>query len=491
MNVRPDDLESHLEAISSAVWPLSIGGESRVGAGENTPIENPSTGQRLASVQSASADDVDDAVHAAEAAAGPWGALAPSERARLVRRLADALEAHAEELAWLDTLDAGLPLWMMRIDVATGIQRMRMFADFALTLTGQTIPASAGNLHLTFPRPFGVVARIIPFNHPFMFAASKLAAPLMAGNAVILKPSELTPLSALRLGELARDILPPGVLSVLHGGPAVGQRLVRSESIRRIAFTGSHTVGREIQKIGAEVGIKHVSLELGGKNAMIVFDDADVDTAVAAAVKGMNFAFAGQSCGSTSRVFLHHGIAQQFTAKFVRAVNALRVGLPWEPDVQIGPMVTEKQRQRVEGFIQRALDAGAVRLSAEIQVPGGGSFVPPVVFGGVDPHSELGQEEVFGPVVSLFSFEEEDEVLALANGVRYGLTGSIWTNELSRAFRVARGLDAGYVWINDTSTHFPGVPFGGTKLSGAGREESVEELLSYTEITAVNVVISR
>lgn len=491
MNERTEDLESHLSAVSAHAWSLTIGAERRLGRGDLIPIQNPATGERLTAVASASAEDVDDAVASAERAAPAWASMAPLERARIVRDLAGVLEEHAEELAWLDTLDAGLPLWMMRVDAATGIQRMRMFADFALTLTGQTIPASAGNLHLTFPRPFGVVARIIPFNHPFMFAASKLAAPLMAGNTVILKPSELTPLSALRLGELAGETLPEGVLSVLHGGPAVGERLVRSEAIRRIAFTGSHAVGREIQRIGAEVGVKHVSLELGGKNAMIVFEDADVDAAVAAAVKGMNFAFAGQSCGSTSRVLLHDSIAERFTDQFVRAVDDLRIGLPWESGVQIGPMVSAAAQRRVEGFIDRALASGADRLTRPRPSPPDGSFVAPTVFGGVDPRSELGQEEVFGPVVSLFAFSEEEEALALANGVRYGLTGSVWTNDLSRAFRIARGLDTGYVWINDTSTHFPGVPFGGTKLSGVGREESVDEMLSYTETTAVNVVMAR
>ncbi|WP_181157426.1 aldehyde dehydrogenase family protein [Microbacterium sp. MYb62] len=491
MNVRNEELDLHESAIASHHWTLSIGSERRPGRGNALPTLNPSTSRLLAEVASASADDVDDAVSAAVLAAQQWGERSPLDRARLVRDLADVLESHAEELAWLDTLDAGLPLWMMRVDVATGLQRMRMFSDFALGLTGQTIPASAGGVHLTFPRPFGVVARIIPFNHPFMFAASKLAAPLMAGNAVILKPSEQTPLSALRLGELAQGVLPDGVLSVLHGGPPVGERMVRNEAVRRIAFTGSHIVGREIQRIGAESGVKHISLELGGKNAMIVFDDADMEAAVAGAVKGMNFAFVGQSCGSTSRILLHRSVAERFTELFVKAVDDLRVGAPWESDVQVGPMVDAAARQRVEGFIERASAAGAVRLTADRQLPDDGGFVAPTVFRGVDPRSELGQEEVFGPVVSLFTFTEESEAIALANDVRYGLTASVWTNDLSRSFRMARALEAGYIWINDTSTHFPGVPFGGTKLSGAGREESIDELLSYTETTAVNVVMAR
>nr|GLJ71873.1 NAD/NADP-dependent betaine aldehyde dehydrogenase [Agromyces mediolanus] len=398
------------------------------------------------------------------------------------------LERHAEELAWLDTIDAGLPLWMMRIDAATGVERMRLFADLAHSLVGQTIPASAGNLHLTFPEPFGVVARIIPFNHPFMFASSKLAAPLVAGNAVVLKPSELTPLSALRMGELADGVLPPGVFSVVHGGPETGEALVRHPAVSRIAFTGSHQVGRAIQRSGAEVGIKHVSLELGGKNALLLFPDADLDRALASAVKGMNFAFAGQSCGSTSRVLVHESIAEEFTERFARAVAGLRLGRPWEEGVQIGPMVSRRQQDRALGFIERAVAAGAEVLAGGGRGPGDGYAVQPTVLGGVTPELEVATEEVFGPVVSIMTFREEAEAVRIANGVEYGLTGSVWTRDLDRALRVSRALEAGYVWINDTSTHFPGVPFGGVKLSGIGREESVDELLSYTQLRAINVV---
>lgn len=478
--------------IADRSWPLWFGGESRPGGGTPTHVLNPATGGELCTVAAASAADVGEAVERAQAAAPRWGALTPRDRGQAVRALADTLERHAEELAWLDTLDAGLPLWMMRKDAATGIERMRMFADLGLALAGSTIPASAGNLHLTFPEPFGVVARIIPFNHPFMFAASKVAAPLVAGNTVVLKPSELTPLSALRMVELAAGVLPDGVLSVVHGGADVGDALVRHPVIRRIAFTGSHQVGRAIQRSGAEVGIKHVSLELGGKNAMIVFPDADLDAALAAAVKGMNFAFAGQSCGSTSRVLVHDSLLSEFTERYVELVAAVRQGLPWLPGVQIGPMVSAAQRDRVLGFIERARGQGAQLLTGG-DAPadaGSGFFVTPTVFDGVGTEMEIANDEVFGPVVSLFGFADEDAAVQMANDVDYGLTGSVWTRELNLAHRVSRRLQAGYIWINDTSTHFPGVPFGGIKLSGIGREESVDELISYTETKAVNVVLS-
>ncbi|CAA0128097.1 2-formylbenzoate dehydrogenase [Mycolicibacterium vanbaalenii] len=478
--------------VADATWRLRLGAELRKGSGAAAPVLNPANGELLCDIEQASGADVDLAVERGLAAAQAWGNLTPRDRGGAVREFADILEQHQDELAWLDTLDAGLPLWMMRKDAATGIERMRMFADLGLTLSGLTIPASAGNLHLTFLEPFGVVARIIPFNHPFMFAASKVAAPLVAGNAVVLKPSELTPLSALRMAELAQDVLPDGVLSVVHGDADIGDALVRHRGIRRIAFTGSHHVGRAIQRSAAEVGVKHVSLELGGKNAMIVFPDADVDSALQAAVKGMNFAFAGQSCGSTSRILLPESLFASFTERYVSAVTAVNQGLPWTPGVQMGPMVSAAQRDRAIGFIDRARDAGA-RVLAGGGVPadaGAGFFVAPTVLDGVSTDMEIAREEVFGPVVSLVPFSDEDHAVRIANDVDYGLTASVWTRELARAHRVSRRLQAGYIWVNDTSTHFPGVPFGGVKLSGIGREESVDELVSYTETKAVNVVLS-
>ena len=477
------------EWIAAHTWGL--GPDVAEGGGQSHPILNPATGEALCSIRHADGADVERAVAHGKAASADWAARTPRSRAELVRAVADVLERHREELAWLDTLDAGLPLWMMRKDADTGVERMRMFADLGYALTGQTIPASAGNLHLTFPEPFGVVARIIPFNHPFMFAASKVAAPLVAGNTVVLKPSELTPLSALRMAELVEGILPDGVLSVVHGGADVGDALVRHREIRRIAFTGSHQVGRAIQRSAADVGVKHVSLELGGKNAMIVFPDADVDAALTAAVKGMNFAFAGQSCGSTSRVFVHESLLAEFTERYVAAVNAVRQGMPWSPGVQIGPMVSAAQQDRAHGFVERAVAAGAHLLTGGgTPAGGGGFFVTPTVFDGVSAEMEIANEEVFGPVVALFGFSTEDEVVGAANAVEYGLTASVWTRDLSLAHRMSRRLEAGYVWVNDTSTHFPGVPFGGVKMSGIGREESADELLSYTEIKAVNLVLS-
>ncbi|MGF3056474.1 aldehyde dehydrogenase family protein [Microbacterium sp. YY-01] len=487
----PATPEEVISAINNYHWQQLHGSELREGRGEAAPIINPSTKDVLTTIAWATRDDVTAVVNEASDAAAAWAARGPYARAAIVRELADALEKRAEDFAWLDTIDAGLPLWMMRIDIVTGIARMRMFADMAHALTGQSLPGSPQGLHVTTPEPFGVVARIIPFNHPFMFAASKIAAPLVAGNTVVLKPSELTPLSALLLGEVAAEVLPSGVLSVVHGGPDVGDQLVRDKRVHRIAFTGSHGVGRSIQQAGAEVGVKSVSLELGGKNALIAYDDADIDGLIASAVKGMNFAFAGQSCGSTSRLLVQRSIFTEVRDRVAEAVARVRQGLPWEEGVQIGPMISQRQQERALGFIERAREAGAELLvgGSHPTELSSGWYVEPTVLTGMTPDAEIAQEEVFGPVLSIMPFDSEEEAITIANSVDYGLTGSVWTQDIDRAFRTARALEAGYVWINDTSTHFPGVPFGGVKLSGIGREESLEELLSYTQTRAINVVL--
>ncbi len=491
MTAAEQDHRARIDALATSRWSLLVDG-ALVGAasGATYPVTAPWSGSTLAHVPDASADDVGLAVAAAERAAPAWARTDVRERAARVRALADVLDAHADELALLDAADTGVPLWMMLKDLGTAGDRMRMFADWALHLRGETIPSTPRHLHYTERVPFGVVARIIAFNHPGMFAASKVAAPLVAGNVVVLKPSDQTPLSALRLGELWADVLPPGVLQVVSGsGVETGDALVRHPSVRRIAFTGSPTTGRAIQRSAAEVGVKDVSLELGGKNAMVVLPDADLDAAVAGAAKGMNFAFTGQSCGSTSRLLVHRDVADEVTGRVAERIRSLVTGGPLDDGVQMGPLISAAQRDRVDGFVQQALRDGA-HVVAQGEVPDGpGWWFPPTLLGGVDPGSRVAQQEVFGPVLSVLPFDDSDDVVALANGVEYGLTASVWTRDLERAHTLSRAMDAGYVWVNDTSTHFIGMPFGGVKESGVGREESLEELLGYTQVRTVNVVL--
>ncbi|WP_255951844.1 aldehyde dehydrogenase family protein [Streptomyces odontomachi] len=491
-----ESIDTAVTAVADRTWHLVVAGRPRpAGGGRTYDVECPATEAPLARVPDATDEDVDAAVRAAADAGASWRALDVRERGRRLRALAEAVRAHADEFALLDALDSGNPLSAMRGDVEWGAELLELFADFALRLGGAAIPASPGNLHFTRRSPFGVVARIVPFNHPLMFAASKVAAPLMAGNTVVLKPSEITPLSALRFAEIANDILPPGVLSVITGdGPPASRALVRHPLIRRIGFIGSERVGRTIQRDAAEVGVKDVSLELGGKNALIVCPDADLDAAATGIVGGMNFAWSeGQSCGSTSRVLLHTSVAERILPMIRERVSAIRIGPPTDPDTQMGPLASRAQYDKSRHYIEVAAEEGATLFHGGRRPEGDqfarGYYLQPTIFTGVRPGMRIAQEEVFGPVMSVLTYDDLDDAVRIANGVDYGLTASVWTRDVSTALSLTDRLEAGYVWVNGSSRHFWGMPFGGTKSSGLGREESIEELLSYTELKAVNVLV--
>jgi 2-formylbenzoate dehydrogenase len=495
MSTTTDDAITRATAsVAGRDWHLLMGGTPRPAAGGRTyDVECPATETPFAAAPDASADDVDEAVRAAADAAPSWRWVDVRERGRRLRALAEAVRGHADELALLDALDSGNPVSAMRTDVGWGTEVLELFADYASHLGGSTIPATPENLHFTRRAPFGVVARIVPFNHPAMFAAAKIAAPLMAGNTVVLKPSDITPLSALRIAEIAAEILPPGTLSVITGnGAAASSALVRHPLVRRIGFIGSDRVGRIIQRDAAEVGVKEISLELGGKNALIVCPDADLDAAATGIVNGMNFAWSeGQSCGSTSRVLLHTSIADDVLARVTERVAAIRVGSPVDPDTQMGPLASRAQYDKSRYYIDLAAGEGATLAYGGERPPGfdRGYYLQPTIFTGVRPEMRIAQEEVFGPVMSVLTYDHLDEAVAIANGVDYGLTASIWTRDVSTALSLADRVEAGYVWINGSSRHFWGMPFGGTKSSGIGREECIEELQSYTELKAVNVVV--
>jgi len=480
-------------ASGNDVIPMLIGG-SLVGSasGQTMDAVNPATGEVVARVPAGDAEDVQVAYEAAEAAFPEWSEAPPAERALALRTLADVVDAHADELAALDVMDNGSPIKEMRKDVPIATAQLRYFAGLVLQLRGETIPTGPGRLNYTLRQPFGVVARIIPFNHPLMFAAGKIAAPLAAGNAVIMKPSEHTSLSALRLAELANDVLPPGVLNMVTGyGQAVGDALVTHPGIRRLAFIGAATTGRAIQARAAGVAVKHVSLELGGKNPIVVFDDADLEAAVDGAIRGMNFTWQGQSCGSTSRLLVQRDCYDDFVARVGQRIAAMRTGPPLDPASDLGAIVSRPQLDKVLSYIeigrgeQARLVTGGQRLTDGDLAAG--NFISPALFADVDPAGRLATEEIFGPVLAAIPFDGYPDALAIANSVEYGLTASVFTRDLRTAMAFCRDVEAGYVWVNETSRHFLGAPFGGVKNSGVGREEDLAEIESYTQLKAVNM----
>lgn len=488
----------HVDAASARAWlaerkPALLLGNEWIGTEtmQSATSYDPSTGEAVADFAVASAEDAHAAIALAKAAQPAWAALSVVERAMHLERFAAVLEANAELIALTDSIDAGLPVARMHGDVAGAARALRGWRGFASSLRGEVLPDSEV-LHYTRHRPYGVVVKIVAYNHPFLFAVKGSSAALIAGNSVIVKPADQTPLSTLLIAELARDVLPSGVFTLLPGNAATGDALVTHPDVRRIGFTGSPAVGRLIQKRASESGeVKSVSLELGGKNAMVVLPDADVDRAAHEVVKAMNLrANAGQSCGSTSRLFLHEDVHDHFIERVRAHLEGLTLGPAYDRAFDMGPVITEAHAERVRGFIQRAGDAGAELVTGgldDARLPERGSFVAPTLFAGVGLDTELAQEEVFGPVIAAFRWNDTEEMVRAVNDVEYGLTASIWTENIRSGLTLADRMETGYVWVNDSTTHYWGTPFGGWKNSGVGREESLEELLSYLQTTAVHV----
>lgn len=451
---------------------------------------NPATGAPIAAVAQAGAADTEAAIAAAHRAFPAWRAQTPAQRGACMRRAAAILRENAQTLAMVDAIDTGNPVAEMVADAHMAAATLEYFAGLIPMIKGETIPVSDDSFHFTVREPLGVVARIVAYNHPLMFAASKIAAPLAAGNTVIIKAPDQAPLSCLRLAELLDGVFPPGVFNVLTGSRECGQVLSSHPLVKKVTLIGSVGTGKAILRSAAET-LKPTLLELGGKNALVAYPDADIDALVQGAVRGMNFTWAGQSCGSTSRVFLHETIHDEVLAKIAaRAAQMHRPGDPTDTATTMGPLVSRAQRDRVLEFIASAQEEGA-RL-----VLGGGApdnpalrngfFIAPTIFADVVPTMRIAREEIFGPVMSVFRWRDEDNLFAMVNGTEYGLTASIWTRDLKQAHRAVRRVQAGFVWVNQTGRHYLGVPFGGSKHSGLGREECLEELYEFTELKSVN-----
>jgi acyl-CoA reductase-like NAD-dependent aldehyde dehydrogenase len=476
---------------------MLIGGEFRdtTYSGETIEAINPATGQVCGLFPRGGQRDVDDAVKAARDAFETWRYTHPLQRAAAVRKLADLIADSAKELAALDVMENGSPIGHMRLDAGTAESACRYLAGLALEARGETIPGSANQLTYTLQQPYGVVGRIIPFNHPLMFAAAQAAAPLLTGNTMVIKPSEHTSLSTLKLAELFAEAFPPGVVNVITGtGIEAGDALVSHPHVRRIAFTGSAEIGRKLQeRAGQSPSVKHVSLELGGKNPIVVLPDADVDAATDGALKGMAFTWQGQSCGSTSRLLVHQSVHEEFVARLAAKMSALKQGMPEDETTEIGAIAHQRQYDKVMSYIELGKREGLELVvggsRSEDPDLAAGLFIQPTLFNNVSNRSRLAQEEIFGPVLVAMPFDTDEEAIAIANDIEYGLSASVWTRDLGRAHRFARDFEAGYVWVNNAGGHIPGAPHGGWKNSGVGREENLAELYSYTQTKMINVWI--
>lgn len=453
---------------------------------------NPSNGEVVGRVAAGTTEDVTRAVDAAEAAWREWFAAGINVRHAAIKALAAALDDAKDELADLEVRDSGNTITKVRDDVRKAANGLRHFAEIAYEAQGRTIPGDGTHLHATIREPFGTVARIVPFNHPIMFAASRVGAPLLAGNAVVVKAPEQASLSVCRFAELCAEIFPPGVVNVVTGnGVPVGDALVRDPRVRRVAFTGSVPTGKAIMRAAGDSSIKQLSLELGGKNPLVVLPDADLEAVADAAVGGMNFAWQGQSCGSTSRVLVHQDAYESLVESIGARVAAIELGDPASPDTQMGPLITAAHLERVRGFVARAKDEGA-RLVTGGERPEGaqfehGNWIRPTVFADVAPGSDLFHNEVFGPILAITPYTDLEQAVEFANDVAYGLTASIWTNDLQRAMELVTRIRAGYVWVNEAGKRYRGTPFGGFDDSGVGREEGLEELFSYSAAKTVHI----
>ena len=470
---------------------LLIGGEARDAQdGRTFATFDPAHGAELAQVAQGGPDDVDAAVTAArDALDGAWMKTSPAKRARALNRLAQLLDDRTDELAELESRNVGKAKWQCEAEIKVAVATLELFAGTAQHLYGRSHVVNPAVVSYTLKEPVGVVGAIIPWNYPLMMAAWKVAPALAAGNTLVLKPASATPMTALRLGELALEAgIPAGVLNVVPGpGGEVGEAIAAHPGIDKVAFTGETGTGRRIAETAAKT-LKRVSLELGGKSPNIVFADADLDAAVLGSLWAIYYA-AGQSCEARSRILVEDGAYDAFASAFAERARSLTVGDPLSPDTKVGSLISRAHADRVRGFVDIGLEDGGELLAGGDLDLGDGldadAFVAPTVIGGVANDARIAQEEVFGPVVTLTRFADEAEAVRIANDVRYGLAATVWTGDGGRGHRVAQRIRSGAVGINTPFIAFPGVPFGGFKDSGYGREQSIEALDLYTETKAI------
>ncbi len=495
--IAPGQVQASVLEFLSKPRPMLIDGQwVETASGKTFETYNPATGEVLARVASAEAADVDRAVRAARKAfeSAAWRDLSPSKRGRLLWKLADLIEANLEELAELETLDNGKPLFFSRaVDVPSAVEMFRYMAGWATKVEGNTIPlaspAAGKYFAYTLREPVGVVGQIIPWNFPLMMASWKMAPALAAGCTLVLKPAEQTPLTALRLGELVMQAgFPAGVINIVPGfGETAGAALAAHLDVDKIAFTGSTEVGRLIVKAAAG-NLKKVSLELGGKCPNVVLADADMKTAISGSANA-SFFNQGQCCTAGSRLFVHQAVFHQVIEGVANVAKKYRMGPGIDPNTNMGPVVSQEQLERVCGYLEAGAREGAKAVTGGRRREGAGYFVEPTVLVDVKPEMKVVREEIFGPVVTAIPFNEPEEVAAFANDTVYGLAAAVWTRDVSQAHRLASKLRAGTVWINCYNVLDPALPFGGYKQSGWGREMGHEALELYTETKSVCLAI--
>jgi len=471
---------------------LLINGHWTEGTGRAFETVNPATGEVLTQVAEAGAHDVDQAVAAARKAfddvGGAWRKMSASDRGKILWRIADLVEKNIDELAELETLDNGKPIFESRyVDMPMVADVFRYYAGWATKIHGETVNTFNHAFTYTLRDPVGVVGAIVAWNFPLLLASWKLGPALACGNTVVLKPAEQTPLTALRFGELAMEAgLPPGVLNIVTGGPETGIALVKHPGVDKVAFTGSTSVGKEIMRSSADT-LKRVTLELGGKSPNIVFADSAIDNAVKGALNGI-FYGKGEVCCAGSRLFIEKKIEDEFVSKLVEFSKKIKLGDPLDPKTRLGAIVSQKQMNTVLGYIEAGKKEGATVLAGgkRASVNGDhGYFIEPTIFGGVKNEMKIAQEEIFGPVLAALTFDDVDQVAELANKNIYGLAAAVWTNDIKKAHQLSRRLKAGTVWINTYGLMDAALPFGGYKQSGFGRELGMHAIEHYTELKTV------